>query len=428
MRPLSASEGATRSEAVRVWLLGGFRVSVGPRTIQQDKWRSRKAAALVKLLALAPGHNLHREQVMEVLWPNSGKKAASNNLRQVLYAARRVLDPASDSHKSYLSFEDEHLILCPEGDLWVDVDAFEEAARTARYARGPAVYQAAIDLYAGDLLPEDRYEEWAEIGCEELRQHYLTLLTELAGLHEGRGERDLAIEALRKATSEEPTLEEAHASIMRLHALSGRPEHALAQYERLRNALQSGIGTRPAEATRRLRDEIAAGTLLPTPPAGPAQSVPSDDAKHNLTAPMSSFVGREREMVEIKRALSMTRLLTLTGAGGTGKTRLALEVARDLVGSYPDGVWLVELAPLSEEGLVAQVVANALGVQERPGEPLVGTLAEALETKEMLLMLDNCEHLIGEAMRMVDALLASCVRLKVLATGREPLGVSGEVV
>jgi predicted ATPase/DNA-binding SARP family transcriptional activator/DNA-binding CsgD family transcriptional regulator len=418
----------TRSEAVRVWLLGGFRASIGPRTIQQDKWRLRKAAALVKLLALAPGHNLHREQVMEVFWPNSGKKAASNNLRQVLYAARRVLDPASDSHKSYLSFEDEHLILCPEGDLWVDVDAFEEAARTARYARGPAVYQAAIDLYAGDLLPEDRYEEWAEVRCEELRQLYLTLLLELAGLHEGREERERAIEALRKATSEEPTLEEAHASIMRLQALSGRPEHALAQYERLRNALQSGIGTRPTEATRRLRDEIAAGTLLPTPPAGPAQSAPFDDAKHNLTAPMSSFVGREREMVEIKRALAMTRLLTLTGAGGTGKTRLALEVARDLVGSYPDGVWMVELAPMTEPGLVAQEVANVLGVQERPGEPLVDTLAEALEAKEMLLVLDNCEHLIEEAMRMVDALLASCIRLKVLATSREPLGVSGEVV
>ena len=388
----------------------------------------RKAAALVKLLALAPGHNLHREQVMEVLWPNSGKKAASNNLRQVLYAARRVLDPASDSHKSYLSFEDEHLILCPEGDLWVDVDAFEEAARTARYARGTAVYQAAIDLYAGDLLPEDRYEEWAEVRCEELRQHYLTLLLELAGLHEGREERDPAIEALRKATSEEPTLEEAHASLMRLHALSGRPEHALAQYERLRNALRSGTGMQPAEATRRLRDEIAAGTLLSTPPAGPAQSVPSDHAKHNLTAPVSSFVGREREMVEIKRALSMTRLLTLTGAGGTGKTRLALEVARDLVGSYPDGVWMVELAPISEPGLVAQEVANVLGVQERPGEPLVDTLAEALKAKEMLLILDNCEHLIEGAMRMQEAILASCIRLKVLATSREPLGVSGEVV
>src|SRR3712207_7539457 len=98
-------------------------------------------------------------------------------------------------------------------------------------------------------------------------------------------------------------------------------------------------------------------------------------------------------MMEVKRLLPMTRLLTLTGAGGAGKTRLALEVARDLIGAYHDGVWLVELAPLSEGDLVAQEVAGALEVQERPGQPLSDTLLEALANKELLLVMDNCEHL-----------------------------------
>ena len=364
---------------------------------------------------------------MDLLWPDSATRAASNNLRQVVYGARKVLDPSSDSSGRYLSLRDERLFLCPDGQLWVDVEAFEETAAIARRSREPATYRAAIDLYAGELLPEDRYEEWAEGRRNELRQLYLALLIELAGLYEGREEYALAIEALRKATAEEPTLEEAHVSLMRLHALSGRPERALAQYERLRDALQKGIGTRPTEATRRLRDEIAAGRLLPTSPADAAQPVPSDGAKHNLPAPRTSFVGREREMVEVKRTLTMTRLLTLTGTGGSGKTRLAIEVARDLVGTYPDGVWLVELAPLSERELVAQEVANVLGVQERPGEPLVDTLVEALAGKEMLLVLDNCEHLVEAAARLVDTLLASCPHLRVLATSREPLGVSGEV-
>jgi predicted ATPase/DNA-binding SARP family transcriptional activator/DNA-binding CsgD family transcriptional regulator len=422
--------GPTASEipqTVRIRLFGGFSVSVGSRTIRQDEWRSKKAAALVKLLALAPGHRMHREQAMDLLWPDSATRAASNNLRQVVHAARRVLDPAPSSLNRYLSLEDEHLILCPQGQLWMDVDAFEEAARTARRARDPSVYGAALDLYAGDLLPDNRYEGWAEGRREELRQLYLALHLELAGLYEGREEHALAVEELRKATAEEPTLEEAHASLMRLHALSGRPERALAQYERLRDALQRDIGTRPTEATRRLRDEIAAGRLLPTSPADAAQPVPSDGARHNLPAPMTSFVGREREMVEVKRALSMTRLLTLTGTGGSGKTRLAIEVARDLVGTYPDGVWLVELAPLSEPGLVAQEVANVLGVQEHPNEPRVDTLVEALAGKEMLLVIDNCEHLVDAAARLVDSLLTSCPQLRVLATSREPLDVSGEV-
>jgi DNA-binding SARP family transcriptional activator len=140
-----------RPEAVRVWLLGGFRVSVGSRAIEEGQWRLRKAAALVKVLALAPGHRLHREQAMDLLWPDLGTRAASNNLRQVLHGARRILEPTSDSHSRYLSLQDEQLVLCPDGDLWVDVDAFEEAAATARRSRDPVTYRAAIELCAGDL-------------------------------------------------------------------------------------------------------------------------------------------------------------------------------------------------------------------------------------------------------------------------------------
>jgi DNA-binding SARP family transcriptional activator len=211
-----------KGNAVRAWLLGGFRVSVGSRTITQDAWHLRKAGALVKLLALAPGHRMHREQAMNLLWPDSGRKAASNRLRSTLHTTRKVLDPAMGS--CYLASENESLVLCPGGELWVDVDAFEEAAATARGAKEVATYRAALALYEGDLLPEDPYEEWTEGKREELRQLYLALLVELAGLHEARDEHGLAIEALRMATAKEPILEEAHVSLMRLHALSRRLE------------------------------------------------------------------------------------------------------------------------------------------------------------------------------------------------------------
>jgi DNA-binding SARP family transcriptional activator len=279
--------------AVRVWLLGRFRVSVGVRTIPQDAWRLRKAATLVKLLALAPGHRMHREQAMDLLWPDSGRKAASNSLRSTLHTARKVLDATIGT--SYLASEDESLVLCPEGDLWVDVNALEEAAATARGAREPATYRAALDLYEGDLLPEDRYEEWTEGRREELRQLYLALLVELAGLHEERDELGLALEALRKATAKEPVLEEAHVALMRLYAISGRPERALAQYERLRDVLSRGLGTRPAASSRRLRDEIAAGSLPMTPSVVSSQEKePIGVGKHNLPArePASWVVSR----------------------------------------------------------------------------------------------------------------------------------------
>ena len=423
-RGLSGSAG----EAVRVRLLGDFSVSVGDRTIEQSAWRLRKAASLVKLLALAPGHGLHRERAMYLLWPDLGKKAASNNLRKVLHFARKTLDPVVGSH--YLASEDERLVLCPQGDLWVDVDAFAQAVATASRSRDPAAYRAALDLFAGELLPADRYEEWTQEKRGELRRVYLDLLVGLARAYEERGDLGRAVETLQVAVTEEPTLEEAHAGLMRLYALQGREGAALSQYQRLREILREQLGAEPSSATRRLHEEIAAGSFAGTLTRHTAytQDHTLDATGHNLPASRSSFVGREQELIEIERTLAMTRLLTLTGSGGSGKTRLALEVAHALVGAYPDGVWLTELGPLSDPDLVPQAVAQVLDMRVSSGQPFTDALVDALRTRTALLILDNCEHLIEAAAGVVDALLSGCPRVRIVATSREALGVEGEVL
>ena len=410
-------------------MLDGFGVSVGSRNITRDSWRLRKSAALVKMLALAPGHRMHREQAMDLLWPGSGRRAASNSLRSVLYATRKVFDPAAGA--GYLASEGESLALCPGGDLWVDVDAFEVAVASARRSRHPAAYRAALGLYSGELLPDDRYEDWVENRSRELRGAFLSALIELSGLYEERGDHEPAIDTLQRFLSVEPASEEAHARLMRLHAHSGRRQEALSQYQRLSTVLSERFGTEPEAATRRLRDEIAAGVvepLVPSPADTPQEEEVSEPGGHNLPKPKTSLVGREREISEVEGTLSATRLLTLTGTGGSGKTRLALEVARDLAGSYADGVWLVELAPLSEPELVVQEVAGTLGVQEQPGRLPLENLLEALGDKEMLLLMDNCEHLIGAVARLARALLDSCPRVRLLATSRKRLGVMGELI
>ncbi len=414
-------------EAVRVWLLGGFRVSVGSRKVGEGQWRLRKAASLIKLLALSPCHRMHRERVMYFLWPDLGRRAAANNLRHALHVARQAFEPAATRPSGYLRLVGEELALCPDSPLWVDVDAFDEAALMARRSRGPATYRAAIELYTGDLLPEDRYEEWTGGRREELRTTFLALLLELAGLHEERGEYGRAIEALTRVLSEEPTREEAHAGLMRLYALSGRRREALRQYERFEETLRRELGTEPGADVRHLHEEILSGRFPSDQRSLEDYRSEEVSGPHNLPVPRDSFVGRGQDLVEIKRLLAMTNLLTLTGAGGSGKTRLALEVARELVGSYPDGVWFTELAPLSEGALVPQTVAGALGVREQPGRPLPDTLVEHLRDKRALLILDNCEHLVEAAARQTDTLLSSCPRLRILATSREPLGVAGEV-
>lgn len=149
---------------------------------------------------------------------------------------------------------------------------------------------------------------------------------------------------------------------------------------------------------------------------------------HNLFAPRTSLIGREREVADVTRLLRTTRLLTLTGAGGVGKTRLALQVAASVVDQYPHGVWLVELAPLTDGTLVARAVCAALGVPELPDRPPLRGLVRFLGRRHLLLLLDNCEHLVDVCAGLVDALLGGCSRLRVLATSREPLNVAGETV
>ncbi|MDQ4126384.1 MAG: LuxR C-terminal-related transcriptional regulator [Actinomycetota bacterium] len=147
---------------------------------------------------------------------------------------------------------------------------------------------------------------------------------------------------------------------------------------------------------------------------------------HNLPLELTSFVGREREVAEVKRSLGDGRLLTLTGPGGCGKSRLAMVVAFEVVEGFADGVWWVGLAPLSDPALIPQVVAQVLGLREAPGRPLSEALVEHLHNKRMLLVLDNCEHLIDACAELVGILLRSCPELKILATSREALGIAGE--
>lgn len=148
--------------------------------------------------------------------------------------------------------------------------------------------------------------------------------------------------------------------------------------------------------------------------------------RHNLPIQVTSFVGREGDIAQVKRLLNAARLVTLTGSGGAGKTRLALQVAGEVLENFYDGVWLIELAPLSNPGLVPQTVATALGVPEQPGLAIQSALLEYLRDQNILLILDNCEHLIEATAQLADAILHRSPHVKILATSREPLGIAGE--
>ncbi|MGB3634381.1 MAG: BTAD domain-containing putative transcriptional regulator [Rubrobacteraceae bacterium] len=415
----------TKPGMLYIRMLGDFQVSSSSHTVGSYDWKLRKSAHLVKLLALQPGHRMHREQILDLLWPDLSPKKATNNLYRTLHETRKTL-ATEDELSQHLQLREGQLLICPDQATWVDVVAFESAATVARNTREPVAYRRALDLYRGELLPDDRYEEWTERRRRELASLRLDLLIELAALYEKRGEHRLSIGILEKVVSGEPAHEETYASLMRLYALSGRRREALEQYERLRVALSRELEIRPDAESKRLFEQIQSGDF-PPPGDSPAQPLPSETLHpNNLPVPRTSFIGREQEIRDLKRLLETTRLLTLTGVGGSGKTRLALEVARELLDFCPDGVWMAGLSSISDPELVPQAVARIFGVREQPGYPLAETLAAALRDSKMLLLLDNCEQVVGMAASLAETLLGSCPGLRVLATSRELLNIKDE--
>jgi predicted ATPase/class 3 adenylate cyclase len=218
----------------------------------------------------------------------------------------------------------------------------------------------------------------------------------------------------------------------RLRAIAHGGQTILSQttHDLVRQALPDGVGLRDLGEHRLADLTLPERVFQVSHPALPADFAPLrslDALPNNLPLQLTSFVGRESEIAEVGRLLASVRLLTLTGTGGCGKTRLALQVVGDLVATYPDGVWLVELAPLADPSLVPGAIAAAMGVREGPGQPVEAVLLSASRRKATLLVLDNCEHLLDACIRIADALLRACPGVRILATSREPLGIAGEV-
>ena len=204
---------------------------------------------------------------------------------------------------------------------------------------------------------------------------------------------------------------------------------SLATEELVRDFLPTGVQLRHL-GEHRLRDLARAEHLFQLV----ANDVPSqfpalrslESVPNNLPVQLTSFVGREREMAEVKRLLGSTHLLTLTGTGGTGKTRLSLQVAADLLEQFPDGVWFVEFAIVTDGALVVETVAAALELRQEPGRALIATLTSFLRSKQLLLVLDNCEHVVAACAQLAETILRACPKLRILASSREPLGIAGE--
>jgi len=412
---------------LRIQLLSEFSVSIGEQLIPASTWRRRKVQSLVALLALTPGYRLHREQLMDQLWPDRPVSAAANNLYYTLHMARQALRAAGGAKDHFLIFEDGWVTLGPLTSCWVDVHAFETAAATARRRHELAAYQSAIDQYTGDLLPDNRYDDWAIARRDELQQQFLALLYEGAQLALAQRLPSVAIELLQRLVTYDPTHESAYQQLIRLTADMGQRVQALQHYHNLKNALQRELDCQPSHKSQQIYRTLA----HEAPHEATTTSMTADDLArvphdHVLPLFLTSFVGRVHEQVELQKLLMTTRLLTLMGPGGCGKTRLAVVLAEHMQAQYRDGVRYLDLVPLNDPALLPQALATALGILEQRGQALQTSIARYLQPKQLLLVLDNCEHLVSACAVMVDTLLQICPQLTILATSRQALKVNGE--
>jgi predicted ATPase/DNA-binding SARP family transcriptional activator len=407
----------TESEsAIELRLLGPIEAVRDGDEIRLGGPRQR---ALLGLLAIQPARVVPTDRLIDELWAGDPPDGAETTLRSYVSRLRGALREGAQIRASSAGYS---LQLDPQR---LDVRRFESLIHEAeseskrrKTGRAADHLREALALWRGrpfGSLADDGVLRVEADRLSELRLHALELRIE-ADL--SLGESSGLVDELEGMVAEHPYREAFWRQLMLALYRADRQADALAVYHRARAALDEQLGLEPGEELERLQIAILRHEV-------PSATPPEE--RHNLPVPLTSFIGRTAELAAVEGLLKDHRLVTLTGVGGVGKTRLALEAARPPVAEFPDGVWFVDLASIGEATLVPGLVAAALDIREQAEANSVEPLGRRLRDRDLLLLLDNCEHLREPVAELAAALLEAALDLRILATSRAPLGVPGEI-
>ena len=394
----------------------------------------RAVAALLAYLTATdvehPGQRFSRDSLAELFWTDYDLPKGLANLRHTLWEVTRFIG------EGWVIADYEVIYLSPRVSFTLDVAQFRSFLRQITKEMEPAlrmpVLRKAVELYRGDFMSGfslkegANFNEWVSSKAQMLHHEFAsaldTLVDDLVSLNQPQS----AIPYAQRLIGLDSMNEAAHRKLMELSARTGQQSAALQQYRTLEKLLRKELNIDPELETRELYKRIRKGAFQPAVVEKKLPGLEKPKPRHNLPAHLTTFIGREKEHRELSRLIAQNRLVTLTGAGGIGKTRLALQTAQTLTAHFSDGVWLIPLEAITDEEVVSQTVASLLNVPQLSQSDVIETLVDELRGKRLLLILDNCEHLLDASAHLAETLLKNCPELKILATSREALRLEGE--
>jgi predicted ATPase/DNA-binding SARP family transcriptional activator len=410
---------------------------LGPLEVEDESGRAvelgrPKQRALLALLAINPNSELSTDRIIDELWGDQPPSDGPRNVRVYVSRLREVLEPDRPKRAPGRLIVTEAsgyaLRIDPEN---IDARRFERLIGEARGEMADDLESArqtvdeALGLWRDRPLAGLAFEEFAQSEIRRLEELHLSALELRFETSIRLFEHSSVIPELEKLVTEHPLRERIVGLLMEALAGSGRQTEALRAYRSLELRLANEVGLEPSVELRRLEERIL---LQQEQLERPAPQTAESNPVGSLPARLTSLVGREHDLDEIAGLLEGTRLLTLTGAGGVGKTSLAIEAVRNVAAQYSGRVWLVDFSPLRDSTGVTAAVADALGVEGESGVPLQSAIAAALGRKRILLLLDNCEHVVDAVASLVLELLQAVPELSIICASRRSLGVDGESV
>lgn len=385
---------------------------------------------LLALLLIHHNQVLSADRIAFELWGDRLPKDSKHAVHVHVSELRKSLATGGDEDDAALVTHPSGYVLRVDAEQ-VDVHRFETLVGQARdvcergeTAHAVRLFDEAAALWRGPALADFVDDQFAQAEIARLTESRLAAIEERIECELTLGNEAASVPVLQDLVSQNPLRERLQGQLMLALHRAGRQAEALGTYQSYRRLIGEELGLEPGAALRRLEEQI----LLQDPVLEHQPEQDMGGRQENLPAQLTRFVGRERELRELGKRLAEVRLVTVVGTGGCGKTRLALEAADVAVSDFPDGVWLNELAPLTDGDLIATELLNTIGLDAPINKTHLEALCEQLADRRLLLVLDNCEHVLEDAARVAVAVLHAGPDVKVLATSREALGVTGEAI